>query len=132
MAVAHETGRIIYSNLTPDSSATAMQFSIANREHFLVHTRGLTPAAGLYISDPLQGRISGQWSIQFAQPLSRDGAFAGVLVVSVSPAFISEYFQKVFPNSGGDVALLLNDRGYYLARSSKQNEVIGSQVSEQW
>lgn len=102
VAVADETGRIIYS-----------------------------PAAGLYISDPLQGRISGQWSIQFAQPLSRDGAFAGVLVVSVSPAFISEYFQKVFPNSGGDVASPLNDRGYYLARSSKQNEVIVSQVSEQ-
>lgn len=131
VAVADETGRIIYSNLTPDSSANAMQFSIANREHFLVHTQGLTPAAGLYISDPLQGRISGQWSIQFAQPLSRAGAFAGVLVVSVSPGFISEYFQKVFPNSGGDVALLLNDRGYYLARSSKQNEVIGSQVSEE-
>lgn len=74
-----------------------MQFSISIRERFLVPTHGLTPVAGLYISDPLRGRISGQWSIQFAQPLSRDGAFAGVLVVSVSPAFISEYFQKVFP-----------------------------------
>ncbi|SDS15818.1 PAS domain S-box-containing protein/diguanylate cyclase (GGDEF) domain-containing protein [Halopseudomonas litoralis] len=131
VAVADETGNIVYSNLTSDTNTTGTPFSIANREHFLIYAEGRAPATGIYISDPVRGRISGRWSIQLAQPLVRDGTFAGVLVVSISPEFISEYFQKVFPRSGGDVALLLNDRGYYLARSSQQDQVIGSQVSKQ-
>lgn len=129
VAVADATGQIVYSNISPAIGNASAPVSIANREHFRVHAEGRAPASGLYISDPLQGRISGKWSIQLAQPLRKMGDFAGVLVVSVSPAFISAYFQKVFPHTGGDVALLLSNRGYYLARSIRQHEVLGTQVS---
>ncbi|CEA05125.1 sensory box/GGDEF domain/EAL domain-containing protein [Pseudomonas saudimassiliensis] len=129
VAVADAAGQIVYSNISPTVGSVPAPVSIANREHFRVHAEGRAPASGLYISDPLQGRISGKWSIQLAQPLRKMGDFAGVLVVSVSPAFISAYFQKVFPHTGGDVALLLSNRGYYLARSIRQHEVLGTQVS---
>lgn len=129
VAVADATGRIVYSNLAPAEESVQAPVSIANREHFRVHAEGRAPSSGLYVSDPLLGRISGKWSIQLAQPLVNEGEFAGVLVVSVSPTFISGYFQKVFPHTGGDVALLLNDRGYYLARSTRQADIMGHQVS---
>lgn len=129
VAVADATGQVVYSSISSGVGNVPASVSIANREHFRVHAEGRTLASGLYISDPLQGRISGEWSIQLAQPLRKEGDFAGVLVVSVSPTFISEYFQKVFPHTGGDVALLLSNRGYYLARSTRQHEVFGTQVS---
>ena len=130
VAVADSAGRIVYSNLAPDDESVQAPISIANREHFRVHAEGRTPSSELYVSDPLLGRISGKWSIQLAQPLLNGGVFAGVLVVSVSPTFITGYFQKVFPHTGGDVALLLNNRGYYLARSIRQNDIMGNQVSD--
>src|SRR5690606_8854039 len=89
VAVADASGQIVYSNISPAAGNVSASVSIANREHFRVHAEGRAPASGLYISDPLQGRVSGKWSIQLAQPLRKVGDFAGVLVVSVSPAFIS-------------------------------------------
>jgi diguanylate cyclase (GGDEF)-like protein len=85
-------GHVIQST-TPGS----VGIDLGDREHFLVHKKN--PGEGLFISKPVIGRLSHQWSIQFTRRLSRaDGTFAGVVVLSVNPAFFTEGvydFQKI-------------------------------------
>lgn len=49
----------------------------------------------------------------------RHGQFAGVLVLSLSPEFLSQQLQSIYDNPR-DVILLLRDDGTYLARSQRQ------------
>lgn len=84
VAVADAAGSIIYSNLTPKSTpkstteGTAPQptVSIADREHFQVHQLGRE--TGLFVSKPVQGKISHQWTLQLTRALRPQGQFAGV------------------------------------------------------
>lgn len=132
VAVADAQGQVVFSRLNPVHSLVTPSLdkplSIVEREHFQVHKQELVPAAGLFISTPVYGRISQKWSIQFSRALRQGDNFVGVLVVSLSPDFISHYFREVFPEQS-DVAALLNESGRYLARSTRQDEVMERTVS---
>ena len=94
----------------------AVPLNLADREHFRVHLN--TPRDDLFISKPVFGRVSKKWSIQFTRKIiNRDGSFGGVLVLSVSPDYFSNYFRTLDLGKGGATALLGAD-GVILARSS--------------
>ena len=124
ISVADAQGDIVYSNLQ-NGAARAAKVSIGDREHFLVHAR--REVMGMYISRPVKGRVSHKWTIQLSRALYRQGRFSGVLVLSLSPEYISHYFQAIF-DGPRDVILLLRDDGTYLARTQGQDEVMGSSV----
>src|SRR6185369_1468403 len=54
-------------------------------------------------SNPLKGKVSGKWSIQFTRPILRDGRFAGVIVVSVSPDIFAGFHGYLKLTPGGTV-----------------------------
>src|SRR5262249_55099461 len=60
---------------------------VSDRPHFRHH---LDPAASQpYISVPVLGRVSKKWSVQFTRRLTREnGAFDGIVVVSVDPFYL--------------------------------------------
>lgn len=89
LAVADTAGRLVQSNLGPVSGV-----SIADREHFAVHTR--TASDELFISRPVMGRVSGKLSIQFTRPV-RDlsGLLIGVVVASLDPLAIGAIYRSV-------------------------------------
>lgn len=60
----------------------------------------------------------------------RDGRFEGVIVLSVSAAYLSGALHDIFPDPG-DVALLLREDGSYIARSSMLKGALGEQVPAQ-
>ncbi|MFZ3218455.1 MAG: PAS domain-containing protein, partial [Rhodoferax sp.] len=122
IAVADREGRVVYSSLRPPASRAPLP-SIQDREHFRVHAQNRH--AGLYISRPLLGRVSGQWAIQLSRAMRVGDAFAGVVVVSVSPAYLSGFFQDIL-DQPRDVILLLRDDGAYLARSRDEAAVLGT------
>lgn len=128
IAVADAAGNVVYSSLDGASHAGRRPVSIADREHFRVHAHG--EPARLFISHPVLGRVSGQWSIQFSYPVERDGRFAGVVVLSVAPDYLSGSFRELF-GEGSDVALLVRDDGSYLARSHLQDKVLDRSLSPQ-
>ena len=113
VAVADANGQVVYSSLAA-SEPPAQGVSILDREHFQAHLKGLTQ--GTFIGRPVQGRVSGQWGIQLSRALHHRGAFAGVLVVSLSPQYLSRQLQAIF-DSPRDVILLLREDGTYLAVS---------------
>lgn len=126
VAVADARGDVVFSNLSADGAgASATKVSIADREHFTVHLSGANQ--GLYISHPVLGRISGQWTVQFSRPIVRDNRLEAVLVLSVSAAHLSRAMRDIFPDPA-DVALLLRDDGAYLARSYLLEGVLGTHV----
>ena len=125
IAVADDTGRLTYSSLAAGGRPGGKAVSIADREHFRVHAQG--GPARLFISRPVLGRVSGQWSIQFSYPVERQGRFAGVVVLSIAPDYLSGSFRELF-GAGSDVALLVRGDGSYLARSHLQDKVLDQSV----
>lgn len=127
VSVADAQGMVIYSNL--DNPAHAVKgVSIADREHFKAH---LQPgSAPLFVGRPLLGRVSGKWSVQLSRALYRDGQFDGVLVLSLSPQYLSRQLQSI-ADSQRDVILVLREDGAYLARSQQQDDVMGREVPQQ-
>ncbi|PWF23174.1 sensor domain-containing diguanylate cyclase [Corticimicrobacter populi] len=124
ISIADARGTLLYSSLGSLRNDGQVA-SIRDRRHFTVHATGTFH--GLYISDPVFGRLSRQYTIQFSRALYRDFEFAGVIVLSVSPRYLSSLFHKVFDNSS-DVVMLLNQDGYYLARSLDEDQAIGKHV----
>ncbi|MBV8250431.1 MAG: PAS domain-containing protein, partial [Comamonas sp.] len=124
VSVADAQGRVVYSSL--DAPARPKRaVSILDREHFQVHLNSLTQ--GTFIGHPVRGRVSQQWSIQLSRALHRNGKFSGVLVLSLSPEYLSRQLQTIF-DSQRDVIVLLREDGAYLARSQRQDSVLGGKV----
>lgn len=112
----------IESTLGPDLSHT----DVRDRLHFTYH---LTPGAPQpYISVPVLGRLSGKESVQITRRLERrDGAMAGVLVVSVDPGALSNFFEAADLGEQGVVVLVGVD-GIVRARRTKYDETIGQDL----
>ncbi|MDD5472488.1 MAG: hypothetical protein PHP05_11315, partial [Sideroxydans sp.] len=65
-------GYLSYSNLGMNSSVY-----LADREHYKAHLNSSEPR--LFVSAPVFGRVSKQWSIQFTRPILHRGRFNGVM-----------------------------------------------------
>ena len=131
VGVADARGNIVFSSLSPHKppqGADGQPLSIADREHFKVHADNIDELPHLFISHPVLGRVSQQWTVQFSRPLHDDqGRFAGVIVLSVLARHLSQALQNIFPDPI-DVALLLRADGAYLARSQGMEAVMGQSV----
>lgn len=117
VAVIGADGYLAYSNL-----GASERVFLGDREHFKVHLEGGRDQ--LFISKPLLGRVSKQWSIQFSRPIVRDGQFAGVVVLSVSPAYLQEALAAVTLNSD-DAITVLRQSGEFLARNQDMDATLG-------
>ncbi len=99
---------------------------LGDREHFTVHADDSTDDR-LFISAPLLGRVSNQWTVQFSRRIDRDGHFDGVAVISLAPAALSAQLGEIgLPK--GDVAVLMRSDGSFLARNTAGEEVLGRKV----
>ncbi len=100
VAVIGADGWLAYTDLRESKQ----RVFLGDREHFNVH-RGGGPDQ-LYISNPVSGRVSGKVSIQFTRPvLDRNGKFAGVLVLSVSPQALIRVYEALDLGSNGLVGI---------------------------
>ena len=124
IAVIGRNGRLAYSNLNPD----ARPIDLSDRAHFKVHRE--RDADSLDISEPVLGRVSKRWSIQFTRPiLDRNDQFAGVIVMSVAPEYFSNFYQRIGLGEGG-VVTLIRRSGEVLARWPPLDMAIGTRVGD--
>ncbi|MFC4789929.1 MULTISPECIES: sensor histidine kinase [Giesbergeria] len=100
------------SNLDPDGKRSG-KISLKDREHIRVHLqpREADPTSrelwdGLFISKPLQGRVSGQWTIQLSRKVTGlDGHTVGVVVASLNPVHLSNVYSNVQLSPGAGLML---------------------------
>ena len=110
VAVIDENGMLLYSSIGP----TTERVDLSQREHFRVHKESGGRDV-LFISDPVQGKVSKKWSIQFTRPILRAGQFAGVVVVSVSPEQFASFANTLAIGKDG-AATIIRESGQILAR----------------
>lgn len=110
VAVIDENGMLLYSSIGPVTE----RIDLSQRAHFRVHKEAAGSDA-LFISDPVQGKVSKKWSIQFTRPILKAGRFAGVVVVSVSPEQFASFANTLTIGKDG-VATIIRDTGQIIAR----------------
>jgi PAS domain S-box-containing protein len=86
---------------------------LSDREHIKVHFGA--PKTGMFVSAPVLGRVSNQWSIQFSRPVHVGERLTGVIVISISPSYIADKLGQVALNPGDAIGLVRGD-GRFLAR----------------
>ncbi len=96
-----------------------------DRGHFKVHAEGKADA--LHVSKPIYGRVAKDWNVLISRPILRRGAFSGVMIVGLSPKYVSEQLAKK-SMSPGDIVALLHQDGAYLARSPDWENAMGKSV----
>lgn len=117
-------GIMVASNLGPSKT----RVDLSDREHFRVHVASEKDA--LFISKPVLGRVSGKWSIQLTRRITdKAGAFAGVLVASLSTDHLSKLYESVDVGREGAITLVGFD-GIIRARGGMNSDVLGKSMRE--
>jgi signal transduction histidine kinase len=97
VAVADRNGQIIASNFDLQGPV-----SIADRDHFRHFQNGSDD--DLFISQPVLGRVSRQWTIQFVRRrIGPDGQFDGVIVISLTPDYLIRFYHSIDVGPSGQV-----------------------------
>jgi hypothetical protein len=103
LSVVDEKGNVIRSSKPIDS------VNYADRDFFRVH-RLQPDQDALYIDKPVLGRVSNTWQVPISRRISKpDGSFGGVIVLSVDPANLARFYQKVDIGRNGVVMLIGTD-----------------------
>ncbi len=101
---------------------------LSGREHFRVHAQA-PEQDRLFISKPLKGKVSGKWSLQFTRPILRNGRFAGVLVISISPEFFGGFAAKL-RLAEGSILSIVGHGGEIMVRHPLDESSYGLSVGE--
>jgi len=110
VAVLGADGWTRYSRLP---MAKPLDFS--DRQYFRFHQS--SGRDELHISEPVMGRVTKQWAIQFTRPIrDAQGNFAGVIVVALPPPALEHIYRdlRIGPQ---DVITLVRADGAILART---------------
>ena len=119
MALTDATGLMLMSNL-PSSG----RVDLSDREHIRVHLDRTTDA--LFVSKPVLGRVSNKSTIQFTRKVfARDGALAGVMVISLDAYYLSRFYETLEIGQGAITVVGLED-GVIRARAPTVDKAVGS------
>jgi signal transduction histidine kinase/CheY-like chemotaxis protein/HPt (histidine-containing phosphotransfer) domain-containing protein len=122
LALVDRNGIMIASSLGP----TASRVDLSDREHIKVHM--LSNDDNMFISKPILGRVSMKWSINVTRRISApDGAFAGVVVVSLDPAYLTRFYDQIDLGNRGLIAMVGTD-GILRAHATGGRAAIGADL----
>jgi PAS domain S-box-containing protein len=96
---------------------------LSDRDHFRIHVHDRSMR--LYIGKSVVGRVSGKPSIQLSRRIDdAQGRFMGVVVVSMAPSYLTDYFDVLRVGHDGVVAVVGNaDMTVRVRRSGQSTRV---------
>jgi signal transduction histidine kinase len=123
-----QVGIIDADGILAKSTAGTARLNLADREHFRVHVE--RDSGELFVSKPVLGRASGKWSIQLTRRLNtKSGDFAGVVVVSLSPDYITDIYRQI--DLGRDAAIIVvGQDGILRARAAGDDRTPGQSIAD--
>lgn len=122
LSVVDENGNVIRSSKPIDS------VNYADREFFRIHQLQRQQDT-FFIDKPVLGRVSNTWQVPISRRIIRsDGSFGGVIVLSVDPADLARFYQKVDIGRYG-VVMLIGTDGVIRARRVGNELEFGADVS---
>ena len=102
VAIIDAKGIMRASNAGPQPAPV---IDLSDREHYRVHLDSAEDH--LFISKPVIGRASKQWSVQFTRRfLNSEGKFGGVVVTSLNPAHLTDFYNRIDFGSSTSIALI--------------------------
>ncbi len=102
--VADADGKLIDSS-SSRSPGGAKEASLAGRDYFLAHRQFDTGRP--YVGDSTYNATNGQWELHFSRRLNAaDGAFGGVVVITVDPAYFTSGYEHASLGEHGALGLL--------------------------
>jgi diguanylate cyclase (GGDEF)-like protein len=105
VAIIGADGIMRASNAGPQP---APPVDLSDREHYRAHLNSTVDR--LFISKPVVGRVSKKWSVQFTRRfLNNDGKFAGVVVASLNPEHLTNFYNRIDFGSSTSIALIGQD-----------------------
>ncbi len=102
VAVIDSTGMMRASSAGPQP---AKPTDLSDRPHYLAHVGAQKDF--LFVSQPMVGRISGKWSVQFTRSFrNKDGSFGGVIVASLNPEHFTQFYKSIELGETGSISLI--------------------------
>ncbi|MCK6450337.1 MAG: PAS domain-containing protein [Alphaproteobacteria bacterium] len=109
-------------------SAVPRPLDAADRDYFVVHRAGVLP--DIYVSRPVRGRVVPDWRIVASQRLNdASGNMVGVVIASLNPRTIAEFYGSLDRGGGMEINLLRND-GMVLVGHPYEEGAIGHASAE--
>ena len=106
--------------------AGASGLLLQDRAHFQAHATG--GQIGLFVGRPIESRMEQDWVIPLSRRLvDRNGKFAGVIAVMVSPKYFSDIYGRL-TEGREDVVALVHQDGAFVSRNLGLNEHMGKSV----
>ena len=105
VSIIDANGMMQASNAGPQPAPV---LDLSDRDHFRFHLTSTEDQ--LYISKPVVGRVSGQWSVQVTRRFSNaDQSFGGVVVASLKPDHFTKFYDKIDFGSSASISLIGSD-----------------------
>jgi len=125
-AVADKTGMMVASNLAPPQGD---KVDLSDREHIQVHMKKNVGQGDLFISKPILGRVSKNWTIQLTHALpDAEGNFAGVVIMSYAISDFIDFYKRLRVDEDMLVSLVGLD-GVVRARAGEKTS-FGDDISK--
>ncbi|MDE3011388.1 MAG: PAS-domain containing protein [Pseudomonadota bacterium] len=121
VAVTDAKGYLVFSNLGHDTQ----HLYLGDRDHIRVQLG--SAADRLFISNPMLGRVSQRWTIQFSRQVLDRGRMVGVIVLSLDPDALAHFNSELGlgPRSS---STLTTENGVILARQPRVPGALGRQL----
>ncbi|MFS8036634.1 ATP-binding protein [Xanthobacter sp. AM11] len=117
LGVTDAAGLLVASSLAPPGPPAV---DLSDREHIRVQMGRAPAKADLFISKPVLGRVSNEWTIQLTRPLGdAHGHFAGVVVASYAISDFIDFYKQLRIEDHMVIALVGLD-GIVRARAAGQ------------
>lgn len=122
LSVVDERGHVLLS------SREAAPVNYADREFFRIHQLRRQQDT-FFIDKPVLGRLSNTWQVPMSRRIIKpDGSFGGVIVLSVDPAHLARFYEKVDIGQQG-VLMLIGTDGVVRARRVGNELNFGADIS---
>lgn len=118
ISIIDADGRLHFSTLGTRS------VDLSDREQFKFH-RDAHDSDQLYITRPVKGRISGEWTIFATRALKGPNGFGGVLQVSISPEVFAK-FAKELVSRNDDIFALVRSSGELISTFPEAGPRLGA------